>query len=147
MKTLSELATEFNNLVPAEAVEQGKRLDEMDQKLMRGTLAERFMAREEVEKFLAEATALFGYFSAKYHMWKTIRENLENAKYMDVKTQTVASGDKFVSAAAEREGKAEANGARALESFFESGWERCMEYINTAKRLLRGEENDRRHDR
>ena len=140
---LVKLGEEFDSLIPVDDKEQEKRLDEIDAKLMRGALAERFMVKEEIQKVLAEATALFGYFSSKYSKWSTIEENLENTKYLDVKK--FWTDGKFVSAVAEREGKAAANSARVLASFFESCRERALEVINTCKKLLGKEDEERRN--
>jgi hypothetical protein len=145
MVSLESLEKEYEALIPPEDREIEVELDKLDKLVMRGALAERFPTMEEIQKRLDVATALFGRSSGKARKWPTIVKNLENVVYNESKQLTIASGEKFVSAAADREASLKANSARVLESFYASCLERCEQHIMTAKKHMGDEKKDSRN--
>ncbi len=132
----ANLIAQYDANIPPADRETAARLDALDTELMRGALEERYAPKARLKQILEVTTAYCSYFTARYHKWKAILDNREAEAYVQRRAQTEARGEKFVSAAAEREAAYEVRELRYLVHFYEANVERCEQYINTCKRLL-----------
>ena len=131
------LLERYDTNIPDTVREVSARIDALDAELMRGAMEQRFAARKRLSEMLQEATACFSFFSHLYKRWDAILENQEAEAYMAVKARTAGGlGEKFVSAAAEREAAASVKDIRYVVSYYEGEVSRCQEYINSTKKLL-----------
>ena len=124
------------NLIPQEVAEVILRLETIDSEIMKGAVSERFVPKLRLQQLLLETTALHSFFASRYHKWKAILDNREVEAYIELKRSILASGNKFVSAPAEREAAYEARPVRYLVGVYEGNLKRCEQYVNTCKKLL-----------
>jgi hypothetical protein len=136
MNSLETLSSEYEALIPAEASKLAQRLSDIDKETMVGALADRFFPRVKLQQLLAETTALHSYFASQFYKWKSILDNQEAESYLTAKSTTLASGEKFVSASAEREASYAVRSLTSLVNFYQGQLARTVEYINSVKKLL-----------
>lgn len=127
---------EYAELVPSDVAKAETRLDEIDSKIMREAIAEKFAPKLEVQRLLQETTALYGFFVSKFLKWKAILENREVEAYITIKDNTIHQGLKFVSAPAERMAANEVRAVRYLVGLYEGNVKRCEQHVNSMKKLL-----------
>lgn len=126
----------LEGLIPTDAADLAKRLDEIDTEIMRGAIAERFFPKLRLQQLLVETTALHSFFAGRYWKWKAIHDNQEVESYVALKSAAGVSGEKFVSASAEREAAYAVRQLNYIVSIYQGNLVRCQEYINTCKKLL-----------
>ena len=146
MPAIAELKNgtdEYAELVPEDVREVILRLDVIDAEIMKGAIAERFFPFLRVQQLLAETTALHSYFASRYLKWKAIKDNREVEEYMSIKTRTISTGAKFVSAPAERAAANEVRAVNYLVAIYEGNLKRCEQYVNTCKKLLETMTNEK----
>jgi len=130
------------SLIPTDAVESSRRVDALDAEIMRGALAERFFPKLRLQQLLLEVTALYSFFSNRYWKFKALKDNQEVETYVGLKKNTLATGEKFVSASGEREAAYSVRELNYLVGFYQGNFTRCQEYINSTKKLLETLEKD-----
>jgi len=127
---------EYVDLIPQDAREVILRLETIDAEIMKGAISERFVPKLRLQQLLLETTALHSFFASRFHKWKAILDNREVEAYIELKRNVLASGSKFVSAPAEREAAYETRPVRYLVGVYEGNLERCVQYVNSLKKLL-----------
>ena len=85
---------------------------------------------------LSILTGAFMYLTTRYNQVKSARDNNELSKYIQLKQDAVAAGDKFVSASAERESAHEVRDLNEAEKVLESYKDASDQGILTAKKLI-----------
>jgi len=86
--------------------------------------------------WLNELTGCFMYLTTGFNRAKVGRDNNEVNSYIKSKTDTLATGDKFVSAVAEREARQSVNDFVELEKVFEGYRDAAEQGILTIKKLM-----------
>ena len=135
MINAEQIAT-FEALIPQDAANLAKRIDELDGEVMRGAIAERFFPKLRLQQLLVEVTALHSFFAGRYWKWKAIHDNQEVESYITLKNAANMGGEKFVSASAEREAAYAVRPLNYVVGFYQGNLVRCQEYINSLKKLL-----------
>jgi hypothetical protein len=138
------LLEKYDTNIADAAREVSAKIDALDKELMLGALEHRFAGKQRLREILQEATAYFSFFSHLCQRWEAILDNQEAEAYMAVKARMGAGGEKFVSAAAEREAAAQVTELRYAVGYYRGELARCQEYINTCKRLLETIEQEER---
>lgn len=130
------LLEKYDTNIADAAREVSAKIDALDKELMMGALEHRFAGKQRLREILQESTAYFSFFSHLCQRWEAILDNQEAEAYMTIKSRTGSSGEKFVSAAAEREAASQVTELRYAAAYYRGEVSRCQEYINSAKKLL-----------
>jgi len=138
------LLEKYDTNIADAAREVSAKIDVLDKELMMGALEHRFAGKQRLREILQESTAYFSFFSHLCQRWGAILDNQEVEAYMTIKSRTGSSGEKFVSAAAEREAASQVTELRYVFGYYKGELARCQEYINTCKRLLETIETEER---
>lgn len=139
---------EYVNLIPEDSREIELKLNDLDHEIMTNVVGERMFPKIRVEQVLMLATSYYSFFTSRFSKWSAILENREVEEYVKLKAQTLALGDKFVSASAEREASNSVKSVRYLMEYYRGNQLRAEQYVNTLKKIfdgLCGEEAASRH--
>lgn len=130
------LEQQYDTNIPDTAREVSARIDALDAELMQGALEQRLDGKQRLGDMLKVMTACLSFFNHVYKRWEAILKNEVSAAYMTVKARVESSGEKFVSAAADRESDYAVREIRYVASYYEGEVSRAQEHVNTLKKLL-----------
>jgi len=93
---------------------------------------------------LDKLSGCYTYLVPRYKTLAAYKKNAETSKYMLLKQEAIATGVKFVNAIAEKEASNAIKQARMVRNIFEGYVEVTFNNINTCKKHMTENDNERR---
>lgn len=94
---------------------------------------------EEAKAIMNKMTGLFGEFTIIAEIIGTYKKQMEDNKYMKIKTESAKNNTKFTDASARREASASVQAYRRLRNIAQAYKETCDKTINTCQSTLKYE--------